>query len=263
MTLCLNSIMKKLIILSILFLSINLLAQNGNHKLGAWYNIGINYKVNPNFSWNSLSSVRLFNPTNQFQQNLLRTGVSYKITQGSYLKSKTNILVGVGIDYLHTNNFSNPELTDNNEYRTYQQVILKSNSVISGDNEGYLHKAPPHKYIYFNHRFRLEQRYRFINDNYQFVSRFRYKIGLTIPLTNKKLIDNTLFLSAYEELFFNQQKNPFEQNWTSVVLGYRLKGGTSITTGYFKQVLADIPFHRLSVGFKHTFKRKEKEDVVK
>ncbi len=253
--------MKKSLLFLFTLTILSVSAQNGNDKLGAWYNIGINYEINPKISWNSLSSIRLFHATNQFQQNLLRTGIAYDITSGKYRNSKTAIIIGAGIDYLHTNNYSNPELIDNNEYRTYQQVEMKSTASRQQNTPDM--KVSLSRVFYFAHRLRLEQRYRVINDDYEFVSRFRYKVGLTIPLTNKTLVDKTLFFSAYEEFHFNQQKNPFEQNWTSIVLGYKLKGATSISTGYFSQVLFDVPFHRISVSFKHTFKRKAQGDVVK
>jgi hypothetical protein len=67
------------------------------------------------------------------------------------------------------------------EHRIFQQFITKQ------------------KFGRFNlqHRYRLEER--FLEDDFRM--RFRYMLGLNIPITQKEMLPKTLYASVYNEIF--------------------------------------------------------------
>ena len=105
-----------------------------------------------------------------------------------------------------------------NEHRIFQQFITKQNVGKLG----------------FQHRYRFEQR--FVEDNFRL--RFRYFLGLTIPLASFEEGKRSLYLSVYDEVFLNTVDNVFDRNRLYGGLGYRLSPSVRIEAGYMNQFLS-------------------------
>ena len=84
------------------------------------------------------------------------------------------------------------------------------------------------------HRYRFEQR--FVEDNFKL--RFRYFLGLNVPLNNAELIEKTIYLSAYNEIFLNTKNTVFDRNRLYSGLGYKLNNSLKFEIGYMNQFLA-------------------------
>ncbi|MBL7775009.1 MAG: DUF2490 domain-containing protein, partial [Saprospiraceae bacterium] len=64
----------------------------------------------------------------------------------------------------------------------------------------------------------------------------RYRLLVSIPLSKKTMEDNTLFFSAYNEIFLGFgkgiQKNVLDQNRLYLALGWRFTKNANLQLGY-------------------------------
>jgi hypothetical protein len=167
-------------------------AQDSN--LGNWMIYIGNKKINSKWNIHHEVQHRNYDAIADLEQLLLRTGVGYN------LADNTNLLLGYG--FIHSENYINAsdEKENVDEHRIFQQLISKSKIGIVG----------------LQHRYRFEQR--FVSDDFKM--RFRYFLGLSIPL---KIKENTnLYLSGYNEIFLNSKADVFDRNRTYMGLGYKL-----------------------------------------
>ena len=135
--------------------------------------------------------------------------------------------------------------------------------------------------MYFNHRFRVEQR--FIEDwqanaagvqelnRFKYRNRGRYRFMVSIPLSRKELVNNTLFLAIYEEIFLGFGKglgiNILHQNRLYAALGWKFSPKLNIQLGYLNQYIikSDGLKHernhtfQLSCTYNFDFRKKEKK----
>ncbi len=154
---------------------------------------------------------RNYNAIGDLEQLLIRGGLGYDVGE------RSNALVGYG--FIRSENYIND--TDKvvvNEHRIFQQFITKQNVGKLG----------------FQHRYRFEQR--FVEDNFRL--RFRYFLGLNIPLANFEEGRRALYLSIYDEVFLNTVDNVFDRNRLYGGLGYRLSPSVRIEAGYMNQFLS-------------------------
>ncbi|GGE96732.1 hypothetical protein GCM10011383_04410 [Hymenobacter cavernae] len=93
------------------------------------------------------------------------------------------------------------------------------------------------------HRFRQEQRWLRDagSDTYKISNRSRYRIQLTLPIKGKNDEPNTLYVTAYNDLFIsygpNVKQNIFNQNRLYGALGYQFTKATSLELGYLYQIV--------------------------
>ncbi len=183
-----------------------------NSDLGNWLLYFGNKKINEKLNWHNEVQYRNYNAIGDLEQLLLRTGIGYNLTENN-----NNILLGYG--YILSENYVG--LTDEkvsvNEHRIYQQFITKQNIGI----------------VNVQHRYRFEQR--FIEEDFKL--RFRYFLALNIPINNKELVDKTIYLSAYNEIFLNSKDNVFDRNRLYGGLGYKLNQTFRFELGYMNQFL--------------------------
>ena len=185
--------MKKLLFLFAL-LPISLFAQESD--LGNWWIYLGDKTINSKFNWHNEVQYRNYNFIGDTEQLLLRTVIGYNLSPRN-----NNLLLGYG--FIQSEPYQ--EGTDRklriDEHRIYQQFIHKQ--LLSG--------------ISLQHRFRFEQR--FIEQDFKM--RFRYFVAMNMPLTNKELIDQTLYISAYNEVFLNTSENLFDRNRIYAGIGYK------------------------------------------
>ena len=213
--------MKKILASFIVLTSIGLQAQESYFR--TWGILNINQKIDEDWSFQSDIQYRAYEDLDQLQQLLIRGGIGYNLTENN-----NTILAG----YAYIQNRT-PSVDDNfahnHEHRLYQQFNTK------------------HALQRFNfaHRVRVEER--FLEHDTQF--RFRYQLTATVPLNNAKLIENTWYLKAYDEIFLQAVNNKtFDRNRLGLSFGYVISPTFSLEAGYMLQSLKASHTDQLMIG---------------
>lgn len=192
------------------------------NDLGAWYMYFGNNKINKKLNWHNEVQYRNFDAIGDLEQLLIRTGIGYDLTENN-----NNILLGYG--FILSQPYANGEKTENIEHRIFQQYITKQ------------------KFGRFNlqHRYRLEER--FLQDDFRM--RFRYYLGVNIPITNKEMAPKTIYASAYNEIFLHLNSPTFDRNRVYGALGYVINKNMRIEAGYMNQIQENKNRGQIQIGF--------------
>lgn len=226
----------KTLLLLFLFLSFQLFAQEaGENKLGSWHMYFGTNKISDKLSLHTEAQLRYYENGKNFNQLLLRTGLNYHINP--------NAIATLGYGHITTDGTFEefPDETNSIEHRIFEQFILK-NKVWEFN---------------FEHRYRLEQRFIDFGDHNDTQHRARYRIQLTLPLTD------IFFLNFYDEVFLNLQDEVFGQNRLYGALGLNVTHNLSAQVGYLKNHFPSANFDRLQIGIfynpdlRSLFKHKE------
>ena len=213
--------MQKIILPALLMASIFMNAQDtGEDQWGAWYMYFGTNKISEKLSVHTEAQFRYYETLGNFNQLLLRTGLNYHINNDA--------IATFGYAFIQTDTTFEEFLNeiDSREHRIFQQFILK-------DKVGE---------FLFEHRYRLEQRFLDFGSNTDTQHRARYRLQVTLPLTN------TFFLNFYDEVFLNLQDEIFGQNRLYGALGIHITENSSIQFGYLKNHFNTINFDRLQIG---------------
>ena len=202
--------MNKLYI-SLLFFFASTIAFAQPSDLGNWIIYLGNKKIDSKWNWHHEVQYRNYNAIGDLEQLLLRTGIGYNLTDNN-----NNILLGYG--YINSQNYvpNTDTKVGVNEHRIYQQFITKQSI----------------GRVKLQHRYRFEQRW--VEDQ-EFKLRFRYFLAFNIPLNKSDMIDKTVYLSSYNELFLNHKNNVFDRNRLYGGLGYKLNNLVRFELGYMNQ----------------------------
>ena len=176
--------MKKNLIISLLLIigiAPKGIAQINEDKLGAWYMYFYNTTIKTG-PWGVQGDIqyRNFNLMGDLEQLLLRSGITYK-------PQNANIKFTLGYGHITTGTFGDDESTTQ-ESRIYQEALYP---VKFGER------------FFTNHRFRYEQRF---VESQDFRTRYRYNLFVNIPINQKTMGKNTLYLALYNELFINGER---------------------------------------------------------
>ncbi|WP_397363982.1 DUF2490 domain-containing protein [Olleya sp. R77988] len=186
----------------------NVVAQDSS--LGNWLIYIGNKKLKNGWNIHNEVQYRNYDGIGDLEQLLLRTGLGYNLTENN-----NNLLLGYG--YILSENYVGN--TDNkvsvNEHRIFQQFTTKQ-------------KVGK---ISLSHRYRFEQR--FVESDFKM--RFRYFLGLKIPLQYKEDGSNPFYLSAYNEIFLNTKSSVFDRNRVYGGLGYTFSPALRMELGYMNQ----------------------------
>ncbi|MGO4911424.1 DUF2490 domain-containing protein [Leeuwenhoekiella sp. W20_SRS_FM14] len=229
----------KIALLAILFYSFSnsatLYAQVGNSELGAWYSYFFSTGLGES-GFGVMGDVqhRNYKVTSDFQQLILRAGLTYKIKE-------TPLKLVAGYSYFNsgTPGEDNSQTIEN---RYYQDLIWsqKIGSRIS-----------------FNHRIRFEERF---IQNQDFRTRYRYALNVRAPLNNKELVPNALYLWAAGEVFINGQKqtgsgtvNLYDRTWLFSGLGYEINKPLRLELAYMREVINTATKGQLIMSLFHNF----------
>ena len=213
--------MKKLFLYFALLYFGGVVAQNtGEDDWGAWYMYFGTNQIAEKLSIHSEAQFRYYETGGNFNQLLLRTGLNYHINP--------NAIATFGYAYINTDSTFEEIINEVNskENRIFQQFILK-NKV--GE-------------FYFEHRYRLEQRFIDFGSYTDTQHRARYRLQLTLPLTD------TFFLNAYDEVFLNLQDEIFGQNRLYFAFGVNITENSNLQIGYLKNHFNRINFDRLQLA---------------
>ena len=183
-------------------------------NLGNWLIYIGSKKVDQKWNIHHEVQYRNYNALGDLEQLLLRTGLGYNLAENN-----NNILLGYG--FIHSQNYidGTDEKLQVNEHRIFQQFITKQKISSIG----------------IQHRFRFEQRFVEVD----FKLRFRYFLAFTVPLNQKEMLDKTLYLSAYNEIFLNSKDRVFDRNRLYGGLGFKFNKNIRFEAGYMNQFLAD------------------------
>ena len=184
------------------------LSQDSN--LGNWLIYIGNKKLDSKWNIHNEVQYRNYNAVGDLEQLLLRTGLGYNLTENN-----NNILIGYG--YILSENYigETDDKISINEHRIFQQFTTKQS----------LWK------VKLSHRYRFEQR--FVESDFKM--RFRYFLGLNIPLQHKEDGKNPLYISAYNEIFLNTESSVFDRNRVYGGLGYKFSENLKLELGYMNQ----------------------------
>jgi hypothetical protein len=181
-----------------------------NHILGTWNILNGKLKINERWSLFAEGQIRSLSIYNQFHYYEIKGGVDYKL--GKYF-----ILTAGGGSYntfTEGGNFKTP--IQQEEIRLWQQLVMKQDLTR----------------LFFEHRYRAEQRFR--NNGYR--NRFRYRIALNIPLNRQKIEPGAFYLSAWNEIFFTDRPPYFERNRVLIGGGYSVNTLLNVQLGYLHQL---------------------------
>ncbi|MCL8538495.1 DUF2490 domain-containing protein [Chryseobacterium gallinarum] len=200
--------------------SVSLYAQK--NELGAWYMYFGNNKISKKLNWHNEIQYRNFDAIGDLEQLLIRTGIGYDLTENN-----NNVLLGYG--FILSQPYVNGEKKENIEHRIFQQYITKQ------------------KFGRFNlqHRYRLEER--FLEDDFRM--RFRYMLGLNIPITQKEMLPKTFYASVYNEIFLHFDSPVFDRNRVYGALGYVINKNMRIEAGYMNQLQENRNRGQIQIGF--------------
>jgi len=182
----------------------NCLAQE-DHSLGNWNSILLKGKISHKWSLLSEGHIRSSNYDLKYDYFEIKSAIGYSIT-----KNLTGLF---GTGFFNTDEpggfFRTPALQ--RELRTWLELNLKQNF----------------KRFYFEHRARLEQR--FIGSNYK--NRFKYRLGLLLPINKADMTQGSLFLATSDELFMPQHGPVVEKNRFYLGMGYKVNHNTALQIG--------------------------------
>ncbi|MBO9690578.1 DUF2490 domain-containing protein [Chryseobacterium sp.] len=192
------------------------------NDLGAWYMYFGNNKISKKLNWHNEIQYRNFDAVGDLEQLLIRTGIGYDLTENN-----NNVLLGYG--FILSQPYVNGEKKENIEHRIFQQYITKQ------------------KFGRFNlqHRYRLEER--FLEDDFRM--RFRYMLGVNIPITQKEMLPKTLYASVYNEIFLHFNSPVFDRNRVYGALGYVINKNMRIEAGYMNQIQENRNRGQIQIGF--------------
>ncbi|RNA62071.1 DUF2490 domain-containing protein [Chryseobacterium nematophagum] len=192
------------------------------NDVGAWYMYFGNNKISNKLNFHNEIQYRNFDGIGDLEQLLVRTGIGYDLTENN-----NNVLLGYG--FVLSQPYVNGEKKQNIEHRVFQQFITKQ------------------KFGRFNlqHRYRLEER--FLEDDFRV--RFRYFLGLNIPLNGKEMLPKTFYASVSNEIFLHLDSPVFDRNRVYGALGYIINKNMRIEAGYMNQIQENKNRGQIQIGF--------------
>lgn len=202
----------RLLTLLLLLFSAGSPAYSQQSDVGNWLIYFGNQAIDKSWNWHNELQIRNYNFLGDIQQVLVRTGIGYNLTENN-----NNVLLGYGYIYSERYLPNSDEKASSNEHRIFQQFITK--------------QSPGGLFIL--HRYRIEER--FLPDDFQM--RFRYFLAFNLPLNTSTMTPNTIYLSAYNEIFLNAEPPVFDRNRLYGAIGYVLGTSTRCELGYMSQML--------------------------
>jgi len=202
---------------------------NGESTLGSWYEITSSNRISDKISVSaSLTNWNYQLPAEKPQLILGIVGLNYHINK--------NVVAGIGYGRADIDSsFEENDIPNIKENRILEQISIK-------------HKSSK---IGWSHRFRLEQRFLEYPIEDKLKHRLRYRFKGNLP------INETLFISVYDEIHFVLNEFDFHQNRAAAALGVKLNKNINVQLGYVRHSYKTKSFNRLSlqVNLKYDFRK--------
>lgn len=212
--------MKKTLLALIISLPLGIFAQDSD--LGNWLIYFGNKEINDKWNWHHEVQYRNYNFIGDTEQLLLRTGFGRNLSENN-----NNLLLGYAFIYTEPYIDDTDEKFDFNEHRIYQQFITK---------QGFGR-------VSLLHRYRFEQR--FFEDDFRL--RLRYFLAINVALNQKTMVDKTVYLSAYNEIFVNTEQVFFDRNRIYGGVGYRFSKNFRTELGIMNQTTNGFSRNQVNV----------------
>ncbi|MCZ8354763.1 MAG: DUF2490 domain-containing protein [Cyclobacteriaceae bacterium] len=218
-----------------------------------------NHKLTDKISLHTEYQFRRADGFSDWQQSLTRIGIDYKL--------KDNATLTGGYGYIVTFPYGEQPIADKfHEHRIWQTLTVTQRV----------------GRFYFNHRYRLEQRWledrkqnqttqEFEYDGYTFRQRFRYRFLVTLPLTKPNLDPGCIFASVYDEPFLQFGKNfglnYLDQNRLYAALGYVVNSNCNLQLGYMNQYIVKSDAkraesnHTMQVAITYNFDFRKRQEI--
>lgn len=197
-------------------------AQVDEDQLGGWYMYFFDARSDDS-QWGFQGDIqyRNWDLMGDLEQLLLRGGLTWR-------PKSNDALLTLGYANITTGEFGDGDSTTG-ENRIYQEVLLPQRI---GER------------VYLRHRFRYEQRW--VEDQ-DFRTRFRYALFMNIPLNRVDLKEGAWYLSFYNEIFINGERDIgdgrtvelFDRNRFYAAIGYSLSDTLKVQTGFMHQYTND------------------------
>ena len=202
------------------------IAQVNTTDIGSWGMLFNQTRIHNKWSIHSEVQFRSYEILPNTEQLLIRGGLNF------HYNPSIIFTAGYGwiTNYVNNENVFKDQIVDEN--RIWEQIILKSNT----------------GRVYFEHRYRFEQRWISTSANTNYKNRLRYLVRLTIPINNKEVKPKTLFVGLYNEVFINLANSPFDRNRLYGALGYQVNSSTNIQLGYLLQTVGTKSKQYLQLG---------------
>lgn len=206
-------------------------------NLGSWAMFFGQIRIYDKWSIHAEAQYRDHGILEESEQILLRGGLNYHLNP--------NALVSAGFAHVNSYPYDNEFLQtpSSSENRLWQQFTMKNN--ISR--------------VFFEHRYRLEQRWIETNSNTRYLNRIRYLLRTTIPLNKKVVEKNALFLSFYDEIFIHLNSTPFDRNRIYGAIGYQFLPNANSQLGYMAQTVNAKTKSYFQLGLTYTLDLRKKE----
>ncbi len=198
------------------------------YQFNAWAMYFGNHRISQNWNLHTEYQWRRSEGFTYWAQSLARIGFDYRL--------KDNVMVTAGYGHIKTFPYGEQPLpTSVVEHRAWEQLVLTHQS----------------GRVFFNHRYRLEQRWienmkpaqngDYYREGFVYSNRFRYKFTFNVPLNGTQIQKGTLFASVYDEPFISFGKNVrfniFDQNRLYGAIGYQFHAAGNIQLGYLNQII--------------------------
>lgn len=212
--------MRKITLLVLFFMPISLWAQSSD--LGNWLIYFGDKKLSKNWNWHHEVQYRNFNMLGDMDQLLLRTGLGYNLTEN-------NNNLHLGYAYVYNEELpKDPKAKSTfEENRIYQQFITRQ----------------LFDRFAIQHRYRFEQR--FLQNDFKL--RLRYFLSMNVALNQLKMTDNTVYLSAYNEIFMNTKSEKFDRNRVYAGIGYMFTTKVRTELGVLNQSTSNFSRNQLNI----------------
>ena len=212
----------------LLFLLIPVSMHAQESAVGNWMMYFGNQKLSDRWNWHNEIQYRNYNFAGDLEQLLLRTGIGYNLSANN-----NNLLLGYA--YIHGEPYiaGTDEKTNVNEHRIFQQFISRQQF----------------GRFYLQHRYRIEER--FIEEDFKM--RFRYFLGLNVPITKKEMVSHAVYLSLYNEIFIQPKSPVFDRDRVYGALGYVFSSSLKVEAGMMAQLLESSDRAQFQIAVFNTF----------
>lgn len=181
-------------------------------ETGNWFIYVGNQSFEKRWNWWNEVQYRNYNFAGDLQQMLLRTGIGYNLSENN-----NNLLVGYA--YIYGRQYiTDDSVSTSEEHRLFQQFITRQQF----------------GRFYLQHRYRLEER----NIQDDPTLRFRYLLGINIPLNKKTMTPGAVYGSVYNEIFLNTDAPNFDRNRLYGAVGYVFTPYVRAEVGFMSQMLS-------------------------
>jgi len=211
-------------------------AQVDEDELGAWYMYFFDAPFEDS-QWGVQGDVqyRNWDFIGDLEQLLIRGGLTWRPTS-------RDAMLTLGYASITTGEYGSGDSTVH-ENRIYQEALLPQKI---GNR------------VYLRHRFRYEQRW---VENQDFRTRYRYALFMNVPLNQDDLGEGAWYLSLYNELFINGERDIgdgrevelFDRNRFYVAAGHSLSDNLKAQFGYMYQYTDTIAKGQLQFSLHHSF----------